>query len=379
MLRVLFIFGTRPEAIKLCPVVGHLRGRSGEFQTSVCVTAQHRELLDQVLDVFEIRPDYDMDLMQPGQTLHQSTGRIVTGLESVLDREKPDLVLVQGDTTTTFCGALAAFYRAVAVGHVEAGLRTGDIRRPFPEEMNRVLTTRLSTLHFAATSWAAENLRREGVAADRIWITGNSGIDAVLHVVGLIEQGVRAAPEWPWLDPGRKLILVTAHRRESFGAGFESICRALNRLSSRDDVQIVYPVHPNPNVDEPVRRLLAGHANVVLTDPLPYLPFVDLMRRAHFLLTDSGGIQEEGPSLGKPILVMRDNTERPEAVEAGTVRLVGTGEERILEESSRLLEDAGHYGRMSRIHNPYGDGQASRRIGDAIRSFFEGKASATSP
>jgi UDP-N-acetylglucosamine 2-epimerase (non-hydrolysing) len=308
--------------------------------------------------------------MEPGQTLFQSTARIVAGLEPVLEAETPDLVLVQGDTTTTFCGALAAFYSRVPVGHVEAGLRTGDLYQPFPEEVNRVLATRLATLHFAATEWAAANLRREGVAADRIWVTGNTVTDAVLHVARELEAGRLRGRDWPELDPARKLILVTAHRRESFGEGMERICRALARLAAREDVQIVYPVHLNPNVRGPVQRMLGRCRNVVLTEPLDYVPFVDLMRRAYLVITDSGGVQEEGPSLGKPILVMREKTERPEAVAAGTVKLVGTDEERIAAEAAALLEDPQKYAAMARIHNPYGDGRASGRIAEIIRSFF---------
>lgn len=375
MIRVLFIFGTRPEAIKLCPVVRLMSARPDEFQVKVCVTAQHRSLLDQVLGAFQVQPDYDLDLMLPGQTLFQSTSRILAGLEPVLRTETPEMVLVQGDTTTTFCGALAAFYEQVPVGHVEAGLRTGDMRQPFPEEMNRVLTTPLATLHFAATEWAADNLRAEGVAPERISVTGNTGIDAVLHVVGELEQGRLQGREWPQLDPNKKLIVVTAHRRESFGDGFASICRALAHLAERDDVQIVYPVHPNPNVQTPVNRHLRGLPNVFLTEPMEYVPFVDLMRRAHILITDSGGVQEEGPSLGKPILVMREKTERPEAVTAGTVKLVGADEKRIVTEATTLLENTEKRRAMARVHNPYGDGQASGRIAGLILSFFNGNSS----
>jgi UDP-N-acetylglucosamine 2-epimerase (non-hydrolysing) len=319
-------------------------------------------------------PDFDLDLMLPNQTLSQSTSRILAGLEPVLSDTRPDIVLVQGDTTTTLCGALAAFYRRVPVGHVEAGLRTWDRWRPFPEEMNRLLTTHLATLHFAATQWAARNLESEGVSPDRIAVTGNSGIDAVLYVRDRLENGSLRGREWPQLDPAKKLIVVTAHRRESFGAGFQRICAALAQLAARDDVQIVYPVHPNPNVEGPVRQRLAGLHNVYLVEPLEYVPFVDLMRRACLLITDSGGVQEEGPSLGKPILVLREKTERPEAVEAGTVKLVGTDPERILAEAGRLLDDPAEYQRMARIHNPYGDGRASQRIGDLILSFFTEKS-----
>jgi UDP-N-acetylglucosamine 2-epimerase (non-hydrolysing) len=374
MRKILLIFGTRPEAIKLCPVLLRLAERGSEFDVRVCATAQHRELLDQVLEAFDVRPAYDLNLMQPGQDLFQSTSRILGALEPVLKEEHPDMVLVQGDTTTTLCGALAAFYNKIPVGHVEAGLRTGDMQQPFPEEMNRVLTTQLATLHFAATEGAARNLRAEGVSSSRIWVTGNSGIDAVLYVRDKLEDGSLAGPGWPQLDPSRKLIVVTAHRRESFGAGFDRICSALARLARRDDVQIIFPVHPNPNVRHPVNRYLAGLENVILMEPLGYVPFVDLMRRAFLLITDSGGIQEEGPSLGKPILVMREKTERPEAVEAGTVKLVGTDEDCIVRQATILLEDAAAYDRMARVHNPYGDGRASYRISDVIHSFFTEKS-----
>lgn len=368
--KVLFIFGTRPEAIKLCPVVRHLKGRPDEFQVKVCVTAQHREMLDQVLSVFEVAPDHDLGAMRPGQTLFQSTARILGELEPVLQAENPDMVLVQGDTTTTLCGGLAGFYANVPVGHVEAGLRTWDMRQPFPEEMNRVLVTRLSALHFAATNGAARNLTSEGISSESIAVTGNSGIDAVLQVRDLLENGSLPSREWPELDPSRKLILVTAHRRESFGEGFERICAALKQLAKRKDTQLVYPVHPNPNVTRPVYQHLNDQANIKLIEPLDYVAFVDLMRRAYLLLTDSGGVQEEGPSLGKPILVLRHKTERPEAVEAGTVTLVGSDVEEIVGNASWLLEDTAEYERRSHIHNPYGDGHASERIAEAIRNFF---------
>lgn len=370
MNRVLFVFGTRPEAIKLCPVVLHYREHAPEIETRVCVTAQHRGILDQVLEVFGVQPDYDLDIMTPGQTLFQSTSRILAGLEPVLDKARPQVLYVQGDTTTTMCGALAGFYKRIAVGHVEAGLRTGDLFEPFPEEMNRVVAARLTTLHFAATEGAAGHLRREHVPDSQIHVTGNTGIDAVLHVRDGLESGRFTAPPPPYANGGRKMILVTAHRRESFGAGFENICSALAELSRRDDVEIVYPVHPNPNVREPTSRYLRNLPNVHLIDPQSYVPFVDLMRRSYLLLTDSGGVQEEGPSLGKPILVMREKTERPEAVEAGTVKLVGTDPARILREAFRLLDHPEEYARMKRVHNPYGDGHASERILAATRSFL---------
>jgi UDP-N-acetylglucosamine 2-epimerase (non-hydrolysing) len=370
MHKVLLIFGTRPEAIKLCPVIRGLREHSTPFDVRVCVTAQHREMLDQVLEAFDVHPHHDLDLMLPGQTLFQSTSRILAGLEAVLHAERPSILIVQGDTTTTLCGALAGFYQNIPVAHVEAGLRTGDMRQPFPEEMNRVLTSRLAALHFAATGQAAENLWREGVTPDSIHVTGNTGIDAVLYVRdGLVEGRLRGR-EWPELDSSKKLIVVTAHRRESFGGGFEQICRALAELADRPDVQVVYPVHPNPNVQDPVQRLLAGHPNVRLIPPLSYVPFVDLMRRAYLLITDSGGVQEEGPSLGKPILVMREKTERPEAVLAGTVKLVGTDQRRIVSEAISLLDDRRAYETMARVHNPYGDGHASERIAGLIHSFL---------
>ncbi len=368
--KILFIFGTRPEAIKLAPLALRLRRPGAKFVARVCVTAQHRDMLDQVLGIFGITPDHDLDLMLPGQSLFESTSRILARLEHVLEEERPDLIIVQGDTTTTLCGALAGFYGRVPVAHVEAGLRTGDLGQPFPEEMNRVVTGRLATLHFAATPWAAENLCREGVASSAVVITGNTGIDAVLYVRDELNAGRLSGPEWPQLDAARKLIVVTAHRRESFGAGFDRICSALGRLAARPDVEIVYPVHPNPNVRRAVEQHLRGRDHILLTEPLSYVPFVDLMRRAYLVITDSGGIQEEGPSLGKPILVLREKTERPEAVRAGTVRLVGTDEERIVGETQRLLDSPAEYEAMARVHNPYGDGRACERIEQALIGFF---------
>ena len=370
MLKILVVFGTRPEAIKLAPVIRRFQADPQQCAVRVVVTAQHRGLLDQALEAFSIVPDHDLNVMQPGQTLFASTSRILAALEPVFAMERPDFVLVQGDTTTTLCGALGAFYAGVPVGHVEAGLRTGDFAQPFPEEMNRVVASRLAALHFAPTPRAAENLRGEGVAEDRIIVTGNTGIDAVLETRHALEQGRLRAEGLPELDPRKKLILVTAHRRESFGPGFAEICAALARLAARPDVEIVYPVHPNPNVREVVFRELGQLASVRLSEPLAYVPFVELMRRAHLLLTDSGGIQEEAPSLGKPVLVMRDKTERPEAVTAGTARLTGTDPQKIVAEAEILLDDAAEYSRRSHIHNPYGDGHASRRIQAAIYSFF---------
>jgi len=319
-------------------------------------------MLDQVLASFSIKPDYDLNVMQAGQTLADATSRIMATLEPVLDRERPHCVVVQGDTTTTFCGALSAFYKGIPVAHVEAGMRTGDFRQPFPEEMNRVLTARVASIHFAATEWAAENLRREGVSNGNIFVTGNTAVDAVLSVRDSL-PAVEAASS-------RKIIIVTAHRRESFGDGFIRMCRAVRRIAERDDVEIVYPVHPNPRVQAVATEYLSGVPNIRLIEPLDYVAFVDLMRRAHILLTDSGGIQEEGPSLGKPVLVMREKTERPEAVEAGTTRLVGTNEDLIVKEAARLLDDPEEYARRARIHNPYGDGRASARIRDVLVSRF---------
>jgi len=367
------VFGTRPEAIKLCPVVQHLRRLSERYRVCVAVTAQHREMLDQVLGVFGVKPDHDLNLMLPGQALAQTTARAVAALDQVLAEEEPDMVLVQGDTTSTLCGALAAFYRRVPVAHIEAGLRTGDRFQPFPEEMNRLLTTRLATLHMPATAEASENLLGEGVSEDAIIVTGNTVIDAVLRVSKLLRSGCIARPLWPWLDQNKRLLLVTAHRRENFGRGLEGICEALLRLSERRDVQIACTVHPNPQVQQTIHRLLEGRSGIRVLAPLDYLAFVDLMSLAHIILTDSGGIQEEGPALGKPILVLREKTERPEAVRAGTAKLVGCDPERIVAVAGELLDSPALYERMARVHNPYGDGQASARIECAIRSFLERK------
>jgi UDP-N-acetylglucosamine 2-epimerase (non-hydrolysing) len=364
--RILFIFGTRPEAIKLCPLVRRLRLQPDAFAVKVCVTAQHREMLDSALDAFSVAPDYDLDLMQPGQTLSGLTARILCALDPVLEAERPCAVVVQGDTTTTLAGAMAAFYRRVPVAHVEAGLRTGDMTQPFPEEMNRVLTSRIAALHFAPTVRAADALAREGTSCERIFVTGNTGIDAVLYICEALDSGELKAPVWDWLAPDKQLILVTSHRRESFGPGFENSMRALARLAAREDVQIAYPVHRNPNVAGPAHKWLGGLPRVKLLDPLAYVPFVDLMRRCRLIITDSGGVQEEAPSLGKPVLVLREKTERPEAVEAGTVKLVGTTEDLIVSEAERLLDDENEYARMTRIHNPYGDGQACERIAQTL-------------
>jgi UDP-N-acetylglucosamine 2-epimerase (non-hydrolysing) len=367
--RVLFVFGTRPEAIKLCPLVRALK-QTAAFHVQVCLTGQHRSMLDQVLPVFGVTADYDLNVMQSGQTLTGLTSRILAALEPVLAQAKPDIVLVQGDTTTTMAAALAAFYQGIPVGHVEAGLRTGDLQQPFPEELNRVVTGRVATLHFAPTARAAAALRAESVAPESIFATGNTGIDAVLYVRDQLEAGTMAGGEVPEIDPSRKLVVVTSHRRESFGPGFESSMRALRRLADRGDVQIVYPVHRNPNVVGPAHELLGGHPHVLLIEPLSYVPFVELMRRSCLIITDSGGVQEEAPSLGRPVLVLRAKTERPEAVEAGTVKLVGTDEQRIVTETVRLLEDPAEYERMTRVHNPYGDGHACERICGALAAHF---------
>jgi len=371
MVKTLFVFGTRPEAIKLCPLVRHLKALTGKYLVHVVVTGQHRQMLDQVLEAFQVVPDFDLNLMTPNQTLTSSTSRTLAALEPVFAEVKPDIAFVQGDTTSTLCGALAAFYARVPVGHVEAGLRTGDLAQPFPEEMNRVVTGRLTSIHFAATEGSRANLLREGVDPSSIHVTGNTGIDAVLQVRDRLVSGNLSGGDWNFLNPQKKLVVVTAHRRESFGPGFENICGALRRIADRGDVDVVYPVHRNPNVTGPVRKHLTGVPGIHLIEPLDYVPFVDLMTKAALLLTDSGGIQEEGPSLGKPVIVMREKTERPEAVEAGTVRLAGTDEHRIAGEVFRLLDDADARAAMSRMHNPYGDGQASDRIAQATLAFFQ--------
>ena len=349
----------------MAPVVNALE-QAPDVQGLVCVTAQHREMLDQVLGLFEIQPDFDLDVMRPGQDLTDVTADILSGLRDVLREARPDVVLVHGDTTTTFAASLAAYYERIPVGHVEAGLRTGDIYSPWPEEINRKLTGSLSAVHFAPTDGARENLLAEGVPGGSIRVTGNTVIDALLEIAGRLRADAELAGSlvgrFPFLDPEKRLVLVTGHRRESFGDGFERICRALAELATRDDVQIVYPVHLNPNVREPVERLLADEPRVNLIEPQDYLPFVYLMTRAHIILTDSGGVQEEAPSLGKPVLVMRETTERPEAVAAGTVRLVGTDVQAIVANANRLLSDSAAYAAMSRAHNPYGDGKASQRI-----------------
>ncbi len=374
-MKVLTVFGTRPEAIKMAPLVNALQANSN-IECKLCVTAQHREMLDQVLDLFELEPDYDLDIMAQGQDLYDITGKILLKMRDVLKEYKPDLVLVHGDTSTTFATSLAAYYEQIEVGHVEAGLRTGDIYSPWPEEMNRKLTGSIAQLHFCPTQKSKQNLLDEGIAEKNIIVTGNTVIDALHWVVEKLDVDTelrsKLGNDFKYLDDSKKLILVTGHRRESFGSGFERICEAIQTLAKKyPDCQIIYPVHLNPNVQEPVNRLLNDLENVFLIAPLDYLPFVYLMSKSYLILTDSGGVQEEAPSLGKPVLVMRDNTERPEAVEAGTVRLVGTNVEHIVNAVTGLMESDICYQDMARSINPYGDGEACSRIINAIEPKFE--------
>lgn len=371
--KVLTVFGTRPEAIKMAPLV-HALAADERFEARCCVTAQHREMLDQVLELFKITPDYDLNLMKAGQTLPEITSRILLELTPVLKEFKPDVVLVHGDTATTFATSLAAYYEQIAVGHVEAGLRTGNIYSPWPEEGNRKLTGSLTKYHLAPTENSKANLLKENYSAENISVTGNTVIDALLMVKQQIESDTdlsnTLAAQFPMLDESKKLILVTGHRRESFGGGFERICEALAQTAkAHPDCQILYPVHLNPNVQEPVKRILKDVDNVHLIEPQQYLPFVYLMNRSHIILTDSGGIQEEAPSLGKPVLVMRDTTERPEAVDAGTVKLVGTDVVKITSALNELLTDDESYKTMSRAHNPYGDGKACQRICNVLNNL----------
>ena len=364
--RILIIFGTRPEAIKMAPVVKALAADAA-FDVKVCVTAQHREMLDQVLALFSITPDYDLNVMKPGQTLSQVTSAILLGMRDVLADAKPELVLVHGDTTTAFAASVAASYEKIPVGHVEAGLRTYDRAAPFPEETNRVLIGALASLHFAPTEIAKQNLLRENIAPERIHVTGNTVIDALLEAVRMLETETTFDAQFNTLDRSKRMVLVTGHRRENFGKGFEQMCEAFTTLTARGDVEIVYPVHLNPNVQEPVMRLLGNNPAIHLIPPQEYLAFVYLMNRAHLIITDSGGIQEEAPSLGKPVLVMRDTTERPEAVSAGTVQIVGTQAQSIVAAANRLLDDASAYEAMTKAHNPYGDGKAATRIATILK------------
>ncbi|MCJ8296682.1 MAG: UDP-N-acetylglucosamine 2-epimerase (non-hydrolyzing) [Colwellia sp.] len=369
-MKVLTVFGTRPEAIKMAPLV-HALAEDPRFEAKVCVTAQHREMLDQVLELFKIMPDFDLDLMKAGQTLNEVTARILLKLKPVLNDFKPDIVLVHGDTATTFAATLAAYYEQIPVGHIEAGLRTQNIYSPWPEEGNRKLTGALTKYHFAPTETSKENLLLENYAEEDIIVTGNTVIDALLMVQAKItedtELNASLAARFSMLDKSKKLILVTGHRRESFGSGFENICQALALTAKRyPEAQILYPMHLNPNVREPVNRLLQGIDNIFLIEPQEYLPFIYLMTQAHIILTDSGGIQEEAPSLGKPVLVMRNTTERPEAVAAGTVKLVGTDVQAITKNIAELMDNKHTYQKMSIAHNPYGDGKACMKILDAL-------------
>ena len=368
-MRILTVFGTRPEAIKMAPVVRALAGVPG-IHSLVCVTGQHRQMLDQVLDLFGIRPDHDLDLMRAGQGLTYVTTAVLERFGEVLRQERPDRILVQGDTTTAMAAAMAAFYEKIPVGHVEAGLRTGNIFSPWPEEMNRRIATLIADLHFAPTGQSRDNLLREGVDPARIIVTGNTVIDALLDAVAILDADpARVAAldaMLPRLHPGRRLILVTGHRRENFDGGLARVAHGLRHLAERGDVEIVYPVHLNPNVQQAANSVLGGHPAIHLIPPLDYLPFVHLMRQAALIITDSGGVQEEAPSLGKPVLVTRDTTERPEAVTAGTVRLVGTDTEQLVAEAARLLDDPSAYEAMSFAHNPYGDGHAANRIVERV-------------
>ncbi|MFC0050142.1 non-hydrolyzing UDP-N-acetylglucosamine 2-epimerase [Rheinheimera tilapiae] len=377
MIKVLSVFGTRPEAIKMAPLVNLLK-QDQSIDSRVCVTGQHREMLDQVLKLFHIVPEYDLAIMKAGQDLYDVATSILLNIKPVLRDFQPDIVLVHGDTSTTFAAALACYYEKIAVGHVEAGLRTGNIYSPWPEEANRRLTGAITTLHFAPTATSRDNLLRENTAADNIEVTGNTVIDALHQVVAKIDAdqalSQQFASDFPYGQDGRRLILVTGHRRESFGAGFENICAALKAIAEQfPDCDVVYPVHLNPNVREPVYRLLSNSPNVHLIAPQDYLPFVYLMSRSYLVLTDSGGIQEEAPSLGKPVLVMRDTTERPEAVAAGTVKLVGTDQQVIVSEVHKLMTDQAYYDSMSFAHNPYGDGLACGRIVESIKRHFADK------
>ncbi len=372
-MKILQIFGTRPEAIKMAPVVHAFEAATG-IDNRVCITAQHRDMLDQVLAFFDIRVDHDLDIMQASQGLADVTSKVLTGVTKVLEAEKPDLVFVHGDTNTTMSATIAAYYQQIPVGHVEAGLRTHNLYSPWPEEANRLIADGLSALCFAPTEGSRQNLLKENISSDKIFVTGNTVVDALFMARDKIaaddELQAKFSEQFSFLDRSRKLILVTGHRRESFGEGFQNICTALGQIAERDDVEILYPVHLNPNVKGPVHGALGARANVHLISPQDYPSFVYLMNRATLILTDSGGVQEEAPSLGKPVLVMRNTTERPEAVEAGTVKLVGTDIGAIVSETTRLLEDDAHYAAMAAAHNPYGDGTAAAQILGAIRNVY---------
>jgi UDP-N-acetylglucosamine 2-epimerase (non-hydrolysing) len=369
--RVLFAFGTRPEAIKLAPVIKELQKDKRNFKVEICITAQHRHMLDQVLDIFNIRPDFDLDIMKQGQTLFEINVRILRGLETLLQRQKPDVIVVQGDTTTAFVSALAAFYLKIKIAHVEAGLRTYDKFAPFPEEMNRRLITHLADFHFAPTKRAKENLLKEGIRQKQVIVTGNTVIDA-LHLALKMNPELDL-PIFHKVKSGNKIILVTAHRRESFGQPFKNICLALKNIVRRNkNIEIVYPVHPNPNIRIPAHQLLGDKERIHLIAPMDYLPFAHLINKAYLILTDSGGIQEEAPALGKPVLVLRDKTERPEAVETGTARLVGTNTKKIIVTTELLLASKHEYNKMAMVKNPFGDGKASLRIKQFLRARTKG-------
>lgn len=370
--KILVVFGTRPEAIKMAPVVKACKARP-ELEVKVCVTAQHRQMLDQVMEIFGLAADFDLNVMAPNQTLADVTCKVLKGMEGVFAEWRPDMILVQGDTTTVMAAALAAFYHKIAVGHVEAGLRTGDIYSPWPEEMNRLIAGNLATLHFAPTPRSRDNLLRESKDPETVFVTGNTVIDALHDAVRIMDadQGLtdRLAAQFPFLDSGKRLVLVTGHRRENFGEGFVHICNAIARIAVRKDVQIVYPMHMNPNVRKPVTEILGHLDDVHLIEPLDYLSFLYMMRRSYLIMTDSGGVQEEAPSLGKPVIVMRDTTERPEAVDAGTVILAGTETETMISAAERLLDDKVFYEKMAQAINPYGDGLASKRIAETIANW----------
>ncbi len=373
MKRILSVFGTRPEAIKMAPLILAFNSCK-EILSEVCITSQHKEMLETVLINFNIKPDHDLKIIKPNQNLNDITSSVISGLSEIITRDKYDLIFVHGDTSSTLASALAAFQSRIPVAHVEAGLRTGNVFSPWPEEMNRVLTDNLSTLYFPPTEKASENLKREGKSLEKICVTGNTVIDALFHAQKILEENVqlknKISDKFKFLEDSKKIILVTGHRRESFGKGFENICNALFEISKRKDVQIIYPVHLNPNVQEPVKRILSNVDNIKLLKPQEYFDFVFLMNKSYLIITDSGGIQEEAPSLGKPVLLLRDTTERPEAVKAGTVKMVGTNKKEIVRNTNLLLDDERHYAEMSSRSNPYGDGKASERIINFILSKY---------
>ena len=369
--KILVVFGTRPEAIKMAPVVKACKA-CPELEVKVCVTAQHRQMLDQVMEIFGLKADFDLNVMAPNQTLGDVTCKVLKGMEGVFAQWKPDMILVQGDTTTVMAAALAAFYHKIEIGHVEAGLRTGNLYSPWPEEANRLLAGCLATLHFAPTKRSQDNLLKENKAPQRVFVTGNTVIDALHEAVKIMDGDAaltaKLAAQFPFLDPAKRLVLVTGHRRENFGDGFIHICNAIKRVASRSDVQVVYPMHMNPNVRKPVNEILGGLTNVHLIEPLDYLSFLYMMRRSYLIMTDSGGVQEEAPSLGKPVIVMRDTTERPEAVDAGTVILAGTETDAMAGAAERLLDDKAFYDQMAHAINPYGDGLAAKRIAELVKN-----------